>query len=111
MGFFDDVFAATTVSSAAPQQPDPWLNVAFIAAIFAVMYFFVIRPQSKKQKALKEMIDNLEVGDEIVTVGGISGIIVKKSETFLDVKIADNVQVCIQKAAVSSLLPKGTLEF
>lgn len=114
MSFLTDFFSSSSVSSAGPAsagQPDPWVNILFIASLFLVMYFFVIRPQSKKQKALREMIEALAVGDEIVTVGGLSGKIVSRTETFLDIQIAENVQVSIQKTAVSSVLPKGTLTF
>ncbi|WP_092400797.1 MULTISPECIES: preprotein translocase subunit YajC [Candidatus Ichthyocystis] len=113
MGFFTNALAATgsAAATSSPQQPDPWINIAFIVALFAVMYFLVIRPQAKKQKALKEMIEKLDVGNEVVTIGGLYGRIVKKSETSLELKIAENVQVTVQRSAVNSLLPKGTLEF
>jgi preprotein translocase subunit YajC len=72
------------------------------------MYFLIIRPQNKRIKAQKEMIDNLAVGDEIISSGGLVCTISKISDDFLTVR-ANDTQFTIKRDAVSSILPKGTI--
>jgi len=78
--------------------------------MFGVLYFFMIRPQMKRQKEQKKMVDELQKGDEIVTVGGVVGRITKISEAYLTVEIAQNTEMVVQRGAVQLLLPKGTLK-
>lgn len=78
--------------------------------IFVLFYFMLIRPQMKKAKEQKNMLDALQKGDEIITAGGNLGKVVKVGENYVSVEIADNVVVHVQKAAITSLLPKGTIK-
>ena len=78
--------------------------------IFAAFYFLLIRPQQKKQKAHTQLVSNLSAGDEILTAGGILGVITGISEHYAIVKIADNTEVKIQKSSVSQVVPKDTFE-
>jgi preprotein translocase subunit YajC len=78
--------------------------------IFAAFYFLLIRPQQKKQKAHTELVSNLSAGDEILTAGGILGVITGISEHYAIVKIADNTEVKIQKSSVTQVVPKDTFE-
>lgn len=78
--------------------------------IFVVFYFLLIRPQQKKAKEARAMIDALQKGDEVVTAGGVVGRISKVSDQFLGIEIAPNVEISVQRTAVSQLLPKGTLK-
>jgi len=78
--------------------------------IFAAFYFLMIRPQQKKQKAHTELVSNLSAGDEILTAGGILGVITGISEHYAIVKIADNTEVKIQKSSVTQVVPKDTFE-
>ncbi|HXR58090.1 MAG TPA: preprotein translocase subunit YajC [Burkholderiales bacterium] len=78
--------------------------------MFGVLYFFMIRPQMKRQKETKKMIDDLQKGDEIVTVGGVVGRITKISDAYLTVEVAQNTEMVVQRGAVQLLLPKGTLK-
>jgi preprotein translocase subunit YajC len=78
--------------------------------MFVLMYFLMIRPQQKRQKELKTMMEALGKGDEVVTVGGIVGKVVKVSDTYVTVEVAANTEVVVQKSAVTMLLPKGTLK-
>ena len=78
--------------------------------MFVLMYFLMIRPQQKRQKELKTMMDALGKGDEVVTVGGIVGKVVKVSDTYVTVEVAANTEVVVQKSAITMLLPKGTLK-
>jgi preprotein translocase subunit YajC len=81
-----------------------------IILMFVVLYFLMIRPQMKRQKEQKAMIDALAKNDEVITVGGILGKITKVADGYLTVEIAENTEVVIQKSAVSMLLPKGTIK-
>lgn len=81
-----------------------------IVLMFVVLYFIMIRPQMKKQKETKAMIDALAKGDEVVTTGGLLGKITKLDETILSLQIANNTEVQVQRAAVVQVLPKGTLK-
>jgi len=78
--------------------------------MFAVLYFLMIRPQMKRQKETKAMIEALAEGDEIVTAGGVLGKISKLGETFLHVEIANGIKVQVQRTAVIQVLPKGTVK-
>jgi len=78
--------------------------------MFAVLYFFMIRPQMKRQKEQKKMIDQLQKGDEVVTAGGVVGRITKISEAYLTLEIARDTEIVVQRVAISLLLPKGTLK-
>ena len=81
-----------------------------IGAMFAVLYFLMIRPQMKRAKEHKSMIDALQKGDEIVTAGGVLGRVTKISDGYVSVEIASNVEIQVQRAAVQVVLPKGTLK-
>jgi preprotein translocase subunit YajC len=85
-------------------------SIGMIVIFFAIMFFLVIRPQMKRQKEHKKLIENLEKGNEIVTSGGIAGRIRNVGENFLVVEIAKDVEIRVQKSSVSSVVPKGTLE-
>lgn len=78
--------------------------------IFVIMYFMLIRPQQKRMKAHKEMVDALAKGDEVVTNGGILGKVTALDESFATIEIADNVSIKMQRGAVANVLPKGTLK-
>lgn len=78
--------------------------------IFVIFYFLLLRPQIKRAKEHKQMVNSLSKGDEVVTNGGLLGRITKLDENFITLEIAEGVQVKVQRNAVSSLLPKGTLK-
>ena len=77
--------------------------------ILVVFYFVLIRPQTKKQKEHQEMVNALEVGNEVVTAGGILGKIQEMNENYVQLEISENVTIKIQRQTISSLLPKGTI--
>jgi preprotein translocase subunit YajC len=81
-----------------------------MVAIFVVFYFLLIRPQQKKAKEAKAMLDALQKGDEVVTAGGILGRISKLGDQYVSVEIASGTEITVQRGAVSQLLPKGTLK-
>ena len=96
-------------AAAAPTQSDSLLTFLPMVAIFVVFYFLLIRPQQKKQKEARAMLDALEKGNEVVTAGGVLGRIVKIDEQYVTVEVAQNVQLVVQRGAISQLLPKGTI--
>jgi len=81
-----------------------------IVLMFVVLYFLMIRPQMKRAKEHKAMIDALQKGDEIITAGGILGRISKLNENYVTLDIANNVEIQVQRSAVQALLPKGTIK-
>ncbi|HZQ74981.1 MAG TPA: preprotein translocase subunit YajC [Burkholderiales bacterium] len=81
-----------------------------IILMFVLLYFLMIRPQMKRAKETKQMIEALQKGDEVITAGGVLGRITKISDPYLSVEIAPNTEITVQKAAVQTVLPKGTLK-
>ena len=79
-------------------------------AIFVVFYFLLIRPQQKRAKETKAMLEALQKGDEVITAGGIVGKISKLNDQYAAVEIAPNVEISVQRGAISQLLPKGTIK-
>lgn len=101
--FISDAWAA------APQgQPDPLMSFLPLILIFVVFYFLLIRPQTKRAKEHKKMVEGLAKGDEVVTNGGLLGRITKVGENFVDLQVADNVVVRVQRQSIATLMPKGT---
>lgn len=81
-----------------------------IVAIFVVFYFVAIRPQQKRSKETKAMLAALQKGDEVVAAGGIVGRITKLTDAYATVEIANNVEMTVQRSAISLMLPKGTIK-
>lgn len=81
-----------------------------LVLMFVVLYFVMIRPQMKRQKEHKAMIDALAKGDEIVTSGGLLGKVAKMDDNFLSVEVASGVEVKVQRSAVVQVLPKGSVK-
>lgn len=84
--------------------------ILMMAVFFAIMYFMIIRPQQKRAKEHKQMLEALSKGDEIVTGGGVLGKVAGISENFVELNIADNVTIKVQKQAIASVMPKGTMK-
>ena len=102
--------SAYAQAAATPGAESSLMSFLPIILMFVVLYFLMIRPQMKRQKEQKAMIDALAKNDEVVTVGGILGTVTKVSEGYVTVEIAGNTEVVVQKSAVSMLLPKGTIK-
>ena len=86
------------------------LGLLPIILMFVVLYFLMIRPQMKRQKEQKAMIDALGKGDEIISAGGLLGKVTKVGDAYVTLEIADGTEVVMQKAAITMLLPKGTIK-
>lgn len=107
--FISDAMAA--VSGATATEPSSGLSMFAMPLIFLVIFYFLLwRPQSKRSKEQKEMIGGIQRGDEIVTSGGMLCKVSEVSEKYLSVTIAEGIIIKLQKAAVSTVLPKGTIK-
>ena len=93
----------------APPGGDLW-SMLPIVLMFVVLYFIMIRPQMKRAKEHKAMIDALQKGDEVVAAGGVVGSVTKVGDNYVSVRIAENVEIRVQRASVQLVLPKGTLK-
>jgi len=97
--------------AAAPAAPGGDLfSLLPMVIIFVLFYFMLIRPQMKQAKETKAMIAALKTGDEVATSGGIIGKVTKVTDSFIAIEIADNTTIHVQKHAVQTLLPPGTLK-
>ena len=106
-----DFFVAPVFAQAAPAQPGMGgFGLLMPIALIAIMYFLMIRPQMKRAKEHRAMLDKLSKGDEVITSGGIAGTVVAMSDAFITVEVASGVQLRVQKGAIASVLPKGTLK-
>jgi preprotein translocase subunit YajC len=98
-------FANTAASAEAS-----FMSFLPMIAIFAIVWFLMIRPQQKKAKELRAMLDALQKNDEVITTGGVIGKIVKLNDQFVTLELSDNVEILIQRAAIAQRLEKGTLK-
>ena len=103
--FISDAMAAEPLA-----QGDALTSFLPLIVIFVIFYFLLIRPQSKKAKEHKQMVEALAKGDEVVTNGGILGKIIKIGDNFVALEVAEGMQVKVQRNAVSTLMPKGTIK-
>ena len=108
--FIENASAQTIANITKPTSGDPFLSFLPLIIIFVVFYFLLIRPQSKKQKEHQEMISTLELGNEVVTAGGLLGKIVEIGDQYLQLEIAEGVKVIVQRTTIGSLMPKGTIK-
>ena len=81
-----------------------------IILMFVVLWFLMIRPQMKRAKEHKAMVEAMQKGDEVLTNGGIAGRIARMGETYIGLEIAENVEISVQRNAITAILPKGTLK-
>jgi preprotein translocase subunit YajC len=105
------LFITPAYAQAAPATGGSDL-MAFLpmVAIFVVFYFLLIRPQQKKAKETRTMLEALQKGDEVATAGGMIGRIAKLNEQYVVLEIAPNVEINVQRGAIGQLLPKGTIK-
>ena len=110
--FISSAFAQTAPAAAAAggDMQSTLMSMLPLLLMFAVLYFVMIRPQMKKQKEHRSMIDALAKGDEIVTAGGLLGKVSKIADAYIGVELATGVEVQMQRQAVVQVLPKGTIK-
>ncbi|MDB5986553.1 MAG: yajC [Nevskia sp.] len=105
-----DVLIPAAYAQAGAPQPNPIITFLPLIVAVPVIYFLMIRPQQKRAKEMREMLGKLAKGDEVIITGGLAGRVAVIGEAYLTLEIADNVLVKVQKGAVASVLPKGTLK-
>ena len=112
MFFISNAYAQT---AAAGEAGGDFMSVikqiSPMIVIFVAMFFLMIRPQMKKQKELRNLIDNVTTGDEVITNGGLMGKVSRVKDNVLELQVAKDVEVLVQKVAVAQVLPKGTIRF
>ncbi len=108
--FISDALAEGAAAAPAGSAEGSLMGLLPLVLIFVLFYFMLIRPQAKRAKEHKNMVAALAKGDEIVTQGGLLGKITEVDDSFLTVQIADGVEVKVQRQAVSTLVPKGTIK-
>ena len=106
--FISNAFAQT--AGAAADGQSSLLSMLPLVLMFVVLYFVMIRPQMKRQKEHKSMVEALAKGDEVVTSGGMLGRVSKMGETYLHIEVANGVELQVQRSSVVQVLPKGTLK-
>ena len=108
--FISSAIAQTAPAAGGGDMQSSLMSMLPLLLMFAVLYFVMIRPQMKKQKEHRAMIEALAKGDEVVTAGGLVGRVAKLGEQYLGVEIASNVEIQVQRSAVVQVLPNGTLK-
>lgn len=104
--FISDAMAA---AGSAPQSEGSF-SLVMVAAIFVLFYFMLIRPQNKRAKQQRELIGKLKKGDEVITSGGILAKVVSLDEQYIKVALSAGAEMMLQRGAITTILPKGTLE-
>jgi len=94
----------------APAPAGGIMDFLPLIALVAVFYFMILRPQMKRSKEMKIMLEALQKGDEVVTSGGVIGRVVKVGESYVSLEVAEGINLNIQKAAIQTVLPKGTIK-
>lgn len=113
MNLLDLLIPAAHAQAAAPAAggaPSLMSTLLFPIILLGVMYFLMIRPQQKRMKEHRALLEKLANGDEVITSSGIAGVIREVGEQFVVVEVADNVRLRVQKGAIGHVLPKGTLK-
>ena len=105
-----DFFISNAMAAGEAPEGGGLQLIFMIALFFGIMYFMIIRPQSKKAKEHTALLDALSKGDEIVTSGGILGKIVKLGDNFIELKVSDSSTIKVQRHAITSVMPKGTMK-
>lgn len=109
-----DIFISSAWAQGGPaagSQPSTALfNIIFLVVLLLLFYFLLIRPQQKRAKEHRKLVDSLQKGDEVMIEGGIMGSITELADNAVALKISENVEIKVRRQSVASVLPKGTLE-
>ena len=108
--FISSAFAQTAPAATGGDMQSSLMSMLPLVLMFVVLYFVMIRPQMRKQKEHRSMIDALAKGDEVVTAGGLLGKVVKMGDSHLGLEVANGVEVQVQRSAVVQVLPKGSIK-
>lgn len=102
--------AHAAAAAPAPSPHDSTFSLVMVVAIFVLFYFMLIRPQNRRAKEHRALITNLKKGDEIITSGGLLAKVTALEDAYIKVMLAEGVEVSLQRHAVNTVLPKGTLK-
>ncbi|HDN25797.1 MAG TPA: preprotein translocase subunit YajC [Thioploca sp.] len=105
-----DFFIQNALASAAPSSDTGIINLVMLVVLFVVFYFLLIRPQTKRAKEHRQMVDSVAKGDEIVTNGGVLGRIINLGDNFIVLEIATNTEIKVQRQSIAGVMPKGTMK-
>jgi preprotein translocase subunit YajC len=108
--FISSAFAQAAPAAAGGDMQSSFMSLLPLVLMFVVLYFVMIRPQMKRQKEHRAMVEALAKGDEVATSGGLLGRVTKLGDSHLGVEIAPGVEVQIQRTAVVQVLPKGSIK-
>ncbi|MBX3585637.1 MAG: preprotein translocase subunit YajC [Ramlibacter sp.] len=108
--FISSAFAQTAPAAGGGDMMSSLTSMLPLVLMFVVLYFVMIRPQMKRQKEHRAMIEALAKGDEVATAGGMLGKVTQLSEGYLSIEVASGVVVQLQRSAVVQVLPKGTIK-
>jgi preprotein translocase subunit YajC len=106
--FISSAFAQTAPAAAGGDMQSSLMSMLPLVLMFVVLYFVMIRPQMKRQKEHRAMIEALAKGDEVATAGGVIGKVSRLGDTYLGLEVANGVEIQVQRSAVVQVLPKGT---
>ncbi len=106
----DFFISSAHAQTASPGASESLMGMWPLLVMFVAMYFLMIRPQMKKQKETRAMIDAIAKGDEVVTAGGIVGRVTKLGDQYLTLEVANGTEIIVQKGSVTMPLPKGTMK-
>ncbi|MBI3899118.1 MAG: preprotein translocase subunit YajC [Gammaproteobacteria bacterium] len=108
--FFIENAWADAPAAAGAQSGNPMSMIIMMGGMFAIFYFLLIRPQQKRAKEHKAMIDAIAKGDEVVAAGGLLGRVTHIADNIVTIEIADKVEIKVQRPAIQAVLPKGTIK-
>lgn len=103
-------FIQDAMAQGAGGAGSPFPGLIMLVVLFVLFYFLLIRPQQKRQKEHRNMVEKIAKGDEVVTQGGVLGKITDVGENFVSVEIAAGTEIRVQRVAIASLMPKGTIK-
>ena len=106
--FISQAFAQAAPAAATSSTESTLYSMLPLVLMFVVLYFIMIRPQMKKQKEHKAMVESIAKGDEVVISGGVLGRVAKLGDNYINVEVASGVELQVQRGAVLQVLPKGT---
>ena len=106
----DFLISSAMAQDMAAQQPSVWGSLIPLILIIVIFWFLLIRPQMKRNKEHRELVAGLAVGDEVVSAGGLLGKVTHVGDSFVAIKLADNVTVKLQRHSVAQVVPKGTID-
>lgn len=110
MSFFISEAMAEAPAAAAGAQSAGWEGLIFPIGLVIILYFFMIRPQIKRQKEHKSLIEAIKKGDEVQTMGGMMGKITDLGDNFCKLEIAEGIEIKVRKSSIEAVMPKGSLD-